>query len=87
MGNLSALHVRELNTSDGCAEVGREVFARFENIACGLKEAFSLVGLVGKTFRFACKETPRKQRMSFPSVCNVFCGSFPGCERFQTGLT
>jgi len=27
-----------------------------------LNEAFSLVGLVGKTFRFACLDTPRKQR-------------------------
>jgi len=46
------------------ADFGREVFARGENQDCGLNEAFSLVGLVGKTFRFACLDTPRKQRVS-----------------------
>ena len=36
------------------ADVGREVLARCENQACGLKEAFSLGVLVVKPFRFAC---------------------------------
>jgi len=34
-------------------------------------------------FRFACKRTPRKQRMSFPSVWDVVSGFSVNCEAKQ----
>jgi hypothetical protein len=45
-----------------------------------VREGFFRTVSVGKPFRFACKEIPRKQRMSFPLVWDVFSGSSMNCE-------
>ena len=45
------------------ADLGRKVSARLQNQAGRLNGIIFWVVLVRKSFRFACKETPRKQRM------------------------
>jgi hypothetical protein len=66
-----------------CADVGCKVFTRCGNQACGLNKASSLPFWVGKSYRFARKKLSRKQRMSFPSVWDVFPGSSVDCEAKQ----